>query len=431
MATSQLLGSITRDFACNEVRTIDPDSPHSLADFEVVIWDPRDTYHECLMEPFEYKSIGNFVFHDSKIEQLDQGLANCRRKLEDFLGLGRIAVICPVAVPPLKSLNGKLYEGADQHLFWSTDDVEPMIGQNFTPHKSYEGSEFVSEITGHLEYQTAFKNPPSSPILFMRRTKKAIAYIEKRKAGTVIFLPPPINTPRTGNAPHDQAFVNGLFALIGSIQKTPEVADLPSWASTIVLEGESELKAQVAQVEGQLEDLEQELRTHKGELAQRESLKWLVAGNGTRLEAAVEQAMKILGFTAEDQSIGNRTDRVFWCDDKSLVMEIKGRDSKGAEASHLGQVNRWKSDFHDDHERFPDACILLVNGFRKTEISARSELTVFEPNIVHEAGRAQIGLITGHQLLELLNSVESGETTDKTARDQLLTFTGAWSWDST
>ena len=97
---------------------------------------------------------------------------------------------------------------------------------------------------------------------------------------------------------------------------------------------------------------------------------------------------------------------------------------KGAKANNLGQLMRWKSEFYQQNEKAADGALLIVNGWRLVALDERSEMPVFEANIVADAKGDNLGLMTGVQLLGLKMAVESGDLGKEDARNRIFDCRG-------
>ena len=248
------------------------------------------------------------------------------------------------------------------------------------------------------------------------------AFHTKDGKGIALFLPEPAD----GVICRD--FVRTVWQLVQDLRANWPIKEAgeppPAWVDDYPLPGEEGLITKINATNAEILGLKETLDNLEAQLFERQKDKRLIYAFDDDLEEAVENTMKEFDFDVEEQPNTNRTDRVFWYRDRAIVMEIKGRDNRGAEGGHLGQVNRWKGDFYEQHNRRPEAAILLVNGFRKLPLEDRTGKVVFEHNIVSDAKRDGIGLITGVQLLALKIAVETEELDKEAAREQLLGCVG-------
>ena len=98
--------------------------------------------------------------------------------------------------------------------------------------------------------------------------------------------------------------------------------------------------------------------------------KLTLTSSGKELEKIVTQIFSELGFTIWE-SEHNRADGIFEYNNHKFVIEIKGV-SKSAAEKHAAQLEKWVSEFIENNGTIPKA-ILVVNGFRKKELSKRTE----------------------------------------------------------
>ena len=198
---------------------------------------------------------------------------------------------------------------------------------------------------------------------------------------------------------------------------------MPEWADDYLLPNEETLVEQMEETDERIEELASSRDDLQVKLQERRKVKRLVTAHGKNLERAVEDAFVVFGFRVEKPDNSNRTDRIAWDEDRAVVMEIKGV-TKSARGNHLGQVMNWKGEFYQKHNRAAEAALLIANGWRDIPIEERAEKLVFESNIVVDAEREKIGLITGVQLLGLRIAVESSQLDAGEVRERIFGCVG-------
>ncbi len=241
--------------------------------------------------------------------------------------------------------------------------------------------------------------------------------------GLVLFLPNARLDQRQGFNAFRDATWQLAQDLRDSWPKEDVTEPMPDWADDYPLPGEDGLVADLGSTDDEIVSLRNKFETLRGQLADRRRDKHLFTAMGNDLEDAVEEALTDLGFRVEKPEEFNRTDRIAWDGERAVVLEIKGRE-KGALSRHLGQVMNWKGEFYSRHERAADAAMLIVNGWRKLPLDKRSDKAVFEPNIVSDAEREGIGLMTGVQVLGLKIAVESDDLGKEEARKRIFDCRG-------
>ena len=254
-------------------------------------------------------------------------------------------------------------------------------------------------------------------------TDDVVACAARLGEGLVLFLP----NARLDQRPGFNAFRDATWQLAQDLRdswpKEDVTEPMPDWADDYPLPGENGFVAELKSTDDEFASLKDRFKTLSGQLADRRKDKRLFTAMGHDLEDAVDAAMTSLGFRVEKPDKTNRTDRIAWDGERAVVLEIKGRE-KGALARHLGQVMNWKGEFYSRRERAADAAILIVNGWRKLPLDKRSDKAVFEPNIVSDAEREGIGLMTGVQVLGLKIAVESGDLGKEEARNRIFDCRG-------
>lgn len=362
------------------------------------------------------------------VKFLDQCLTRRSSELRQQVENGLVLVIHPAGLDQVLTFNAQPPAALNFKAHWKKlhldINLEKGLGSNLEATNA-PFQEFLDELNGkRLTHRVELSvQDPFIEGLTIRGNPHVVGSAVKigQKNGMVLFLP----EPNYSILPDIMAFKSAVWNLSAKLRKNwpnTKIQQLsPEWANSFCLPGEEQLINTIQEATQRLEEINQSLSDARESLRHRRNPKRLVFAFDDELEEAVEETLSFLGFKREQKAVSNRTDGVFWVSEKSLVMEIKGK-KKGAEGSNIGQVVKWKGEFFEKHGKAPDAAILLVNGWREIPIANRG--IVFEKNLIIDATRERIGLLSGLQLLNLRIAVEQEIISREECCDILLTLVG-------
>jgi hypothetical protein len=168
-------------------------------------------------------------------------------------------------------------------------------------------------------------------------------------------------------------FVEIDKALKESFDRTP----IPQWAQdqAFISAKEKEVQGQLLIVENRLEELAQEKERLLTKLQEAGFLRGLLFEKGPALEIAIIEALKIIGFTANNyKDSESEFDVVFESDEGRLLGEAEGKDNKTINIDKLRQLEmNIHEDFARDEVTSMAKGVLFGNAFRLTELPARGE----------------------------------------------------------
>ena len=198
--------------------------------------------------------------------------------------------------------------------------------------------------------------------------------------------------------------------LIGAVGATPP----PSWvaASQFRLKSESSLQQKISKISDKIEDLTDKRTTLSNELLSEQALKRLLYEKGKSLEAAVTDALQILGYSAKNYDDGElELDQVIMSPEGGrFIGECEGKDKA---AVNIDKFRQLESNIQEDLEKdeISEAAIgiLFGNGFRMTSPEEREPQ--FTEKCIKNARRLGTILITTPDLYRAAKYIkESGDS---------------------
>lgn len=280
----------------------------------------------------------------------------------------------PISIGTLVSASGKNIEFSGNPLF----------------------SDFHEKFKKSLEYQLYIENPGSAQVIFTGKDKtKILGAIYKVKNGHLVVLPhidydEKKFTDHRGKGKEKKAYwtkeatqfgkslVKTLVDIDKALRKGGDRTPPPDWASQAdfqlaqeqVLQKEVEKKSTeidrlVSQKSELLEKMEQEAR-----------LRDLLFEKGKVLESAIDIALKILGYKAENFNDGHlELDHVITSPEGDrFIGEAEGKDTSAINIDKFRQLAlNIQEDLQREEVENPAIGILFGNGFRLTKPSERTE----------------------------------------------------------
>jgi hypothetical protein len=250
-----------------------------------------------------------------------------------------------------------------------------------------DGAEFLAEywrdFSQHSTYRCYFRAiDGSATLLTTKGGEHAVAAKLRIGSGNLIILPEltwgHLSQEETGDDNNDEwpedyvqftlRLRDTLIGLDKRLRATDERTEAPEWvaAPEYRFATESATERQMLDITSNIESL----RTRHAELElQLESdgaLRALLYETGPRLEAAVREALSILGFEVQhfedDQS---EFDAIFVCPEGRFIGEVEGRDNKAIDVKKASQLHRNVSeDFAKDDVQEMAIGVLFGNPFR-------------------------------------------------------------------
>jgi hypothetical protein len=276
-------------------------------------------------------------------------------------------------------------------------------------------------------YQVYIEGNFTKTLLTTKSGNKVLGALIKIGKGTIILLPPVeydeeefTEYTSEGEEWNDEGIkfgkrlISALVALDRAINSTSTATPPPEWVTTpeYKLQREVKLESELADLRGQLEQLQTRFNDKTLELDDEGKLRRLLFETGSELEAAILDALRILGFSAEGVREGeSEFDAVFVSPEGRFLGEAEGKDRKAVNIDKLSQLERnIQEDFARDDVGEYAKGVLFGNAFRLSELSERG--AYFTDKCISGARRAGAALVRTPDLFFAAKYVrETGDTT--------------------
>lgn len=366
-----------------------------------------------------------------------------REEIKDLLALGKTLYI----IPPVES-NFYIYSGENKysgtgknrqktHLVFEFNilDVLPIklnmttgLGRNLacstdSPYK------ILFEVKGMKYYYNAYFSTEDNgiPVAYIANTEKNISKVFPINDGRLIIFPSIFDEEYYSSEKEYRKVVNNFLHTIDDLEEEIKVNledyFLPEWADKYNILTEKNEKEKIEELNKTIEKLEIEKEKTKDRLSSIQKYKLAFTTSGKELEKIVYEIFSELGFRAMPIE-HNRADGIFEYDDFKIVTEIKGVNGSSAE-KHGAQLEKWVSEFVEKEGTIPKA-ILIVNGFRKKDLSARNE-AVFPNQMIDYSTKREHCLISTVQLLGMFIDVKKNPSKKEAIVTKFLKTVGVYS----
>jgi hypothetical protein len=364
---------IGTDLIDSRLKSVDFRSTRAFIDFDAVVVDPAG------------------------IHGADYNPHYDRRKTEftELLALGgsviwfvRALAVHPVL--PIGGVQGNAYSGTKME----------FVGPD-------EFRDFWKAIEPTVEYEAYLNGAFGQPLVKVRSSNKTVASWIRKERGLILLIPCHKNFRGPGHQQQvSRTLLNAIEALLERIQPKSADFSLPPWSLRYGWPIEAEIRHKLRELETTAEETARGIAATSKELEQEEKLKLLFTAKGETLVDSVIQAFQELGATAQRGEPG-RDDVVLSFDNRSAVIEIKGKKGSAAEKD-AAQLEKWVAGFKETHESDAKG-ILIVNAFCDTPLAERNQ-PAFPDQMLNYSNKREHCLMTSTQLLGMvLSSRDNGE----------------------
>jgi len=385
---------------------IDFYSGASLMDADVLLISPESFEPRGHWVSFTVRDGGCYDVDASRTYK--QKMASLRKEIEDHLTAGKNVFILLTKEEEHSLSSGVSTEKKGMHV-WQASSYS---NYNFLPinlgtltstsgkHIEFSGnsifSDFYEKFKKNLEYQLYIEKPDKAQVIFTGKDKtKILGAIYKVKNGHLVVLPlikydQEKFTEYKGKGKEKKAYwtkdatqfgkslVKTLVDIDKALRKSGDRTPPPDWTSQAdfqlaqeqVLQKEIEKKSTeidklILQKSELLEKIEQEVR-----------LRDLLFEKGKILENAINIALEILGYKAENYNDGSlEIDHVITSPEGDrFIGEAEGKDTSAVNIEKFSQLTRIvQEDLQREEVENPAIGVLFGNGFRLTKPSERVE----------------------------------------------------------
>jgi len=422
------------------------DSKSSLVDADLIIFSPEiDTYFS---QDTDYQ--GKTRYSQDSSFQVKEALSHWRQELLDFVKSGRNILVLLAPKREFYLHTGQQnYSGTGRSRvttnivnLHNNYEALPVIlngltlahGKELMPtSKCREVFQFAPALQPHVEYSVYFRLTDGiDPIYTTKDKSRIVAASMKCGKGNIVFLPylkyeeENFTEYKTVKG-EEEAFWNkkGMAfgqqlidmclridsALNSEVESTPP----PTWSmkSEHVLPGELDIQKNITKINEQIEELRAQKSNLDSDLIETGKLRGLLYETGTSLEYAVIQALKLLGFAAENYNDGElELDQVIVSPENiRYIGECEGKDGKPINIDKLRQlIESMNADFAREEVDEKAFGILFGNPNRLKAPDERQEW--FTAKCIVGAKREGIALVKTPDLFEVVQYLMENNDTD-------------------
>jgi hypothetical protein len=431
-------------------------SDRSLLDADLIIFNPEipklygTTSHQ-----------GKRCLDDDDSFQLKEAIAHWRRELAAAIEVGKTIVLMLAAPETIYVATGrKEYSGTGRNAR-ATRIVEPVTTYDMVPlpwkYHAASGSEMVlhsdaralaeywRQFEQHSEYRLFLEDVKETPAIKTKSGNRAVGVISPKGKGLLIALPPVMfddeafTEMREENgrdveywSDRGESFGSALIAELVRVsdQLSRESAQTPApeWtrADQYRMAEESTLEASISTISEKLVALDEERRSLKKRLDEAGSLRRLLYAQGSDLESAILESLRLMGFNAAPfRKDGSEFDAVFLSEEGRFIGEAEGKDNRPVNIDKFSQLERnLNEDFaREEVEAFAKG-VLFGNAFRLRPISERQ--TAFTEKCFAAAKRLSAALVRTSDMFEPARYLQESHDHEYAAgcRNAILTTSG-------
>ena len=306
---------------------------------------------------------------------------------------------------------------------------------------------------GPFSYHHAYLNKLSTACLITRTGNKIVGGLARATEwkGTLVLLPPvdfelmvserekqlskakkgniPTATTRKAEKSVGKQFVSALVEIDKAVRVHTDRTPAPGWVlqDEFALREEIMLGKEITSIDQQIAELQNAQAAARTKLEEAGSLKGLLYETGTPLELALLEALRALGFKAENYRDAESEFDVLFVDPEGekLLGEAEGKTDKAINIDKLDQLNRnVEEEFAKRQDVKYSKGVLFGNAFRLTPLNERGDF--FTEKCLAGAARSGFALVRTPDLFPIAKYLK--ETSDKEfakgCRMEILNTTG-------
>jgi hypothetical protein len=414
---------ISVGFICpgGEIEYLPLHSDRSLLDADIILFKPNIDYNYISDEEYSGKVLLNQRRSFSAVE----AASHWRSELKAAYEGGKVVVVYlskPVDV--FVYTGDKTFSGTGKSRT-TTNIVRPFSSYDALPYRfdkiTPKGGEVIipsadlGYLTGYWKdfakyskYEVYFEGKFSHVFLTTKTGEKVIGAAVQNK-GIMLFLPPfhydeddfyesdgeSDEKWTTEGIAFGKRLIASLVAIDKAIRGDRNVAPAPEWVheSQFRLKAEAEVEARIKDVSAQIDALKVEKTDLTSRLEAEGSLRVLLYGTGHELEAAILEALQLMGFKAETYNDSeSEFDAVFVSPEGRFLGEAEGKDNKAINIDKLSQLERnIQEDFNREEVTDYAKGVLFGNAYRLLPPSDRQEF--FTLKCLSGAQRSKTALV--------------------------------------
>ncbi|WP_431881193.1 hypothetical protein [Micromonospora chalcea] len=429
----------------------------SVFDFDVVFWDPAESFRAYLDSGY-YKRYRGLPWLSEHISVRIQADAKRRREeFVEFVNKGRVLVV--FAQPPQEccvDTGRRTYSGTGRNRI-ETVQLDPFDLLSALPIAEHDisgarGSRIsvagdgpipalLRKYKDYLSYKAVMTQHPGAPLAHVSGTERVVSFMQRSTNGghlillpSVDFLAPENEHEREDPTPEDEEaspgdlwlpvaldFQMDLLAAIAALGGSTD-STRPPWAERYATDEQDRLRVQIVDQQKVIEGARAKLADLQKESELVESRNQLFLGSGRALELEVKTVLELLGGVVTEPEPG-RDDWKVSFPEGAAVVEVKGV-SKSAAEKHAAQLEKWVANSFEETGVSPKG-ILVVNTWREKPLDERTEADFPAQMIPYSASRGHC-LISGLQLFVMRSDLQRDPSRAEYWRRQILETSGVF-----
>ena len=378
------------------------DSQASLLDADITLFYPSITSLHGYA-PKLYK--GKPSLSEDSSFRVQQAVEHWRRELLDFLKTGRTVFLILSDLDEVYVDTGmREYSGTGRNR-QTTNIVRLLSNYDFVPFiKVVEANgsamKLNPENTLLREYWQRFGEESQyrvymddvskvNPLVVTRDGSRVVGGLFRTKGDGTLVAMPWIDFARLEFFDSDQGelkwnrksaewwrdYTEVLTSIDSAIRSQNQATPTPDWVldNSFVTEREAELSRKLLEIQGNISELEKRREDLEALRADAGWLKALLFEQGKPLENAVLQAMRLMGFEANNyRDSTSEFDAVLECPEGRFIGEVEGRDSRAIDINKTRQlIVNIQEDFAREEVSEQAKGVLFGNAYRLTPPSER------------------------------------------------------------
>ncbi len=388
-----------------------------------------------------------------------QKITHLKKEVEDFLNAGKTVFMLLTKKEEISLAHGVSTEKKGQNMYstgiHSNYDILPIgIGTLTSASGKYiefSGnpllSDFYEKFKKNLEYQLYIENPNGAKVIFTGKDKtKILGAIFKVKSGHLVVLPyikyeEKKFTEYKGKGKEKKEYwtkeaiqfgkslVKAFADIDKALHKGGDKTPPPDWTSAadFQLAQEQILMKETKKKSKEIDELILQKNELLAKIDQEVRLKDLLFEKGKILESAINLALEILGYKAENYNDGNlELDHVITSPESDrFIGEAEGKDTSAINIDKFRQLAvNIQEDLQRDEVENSAIGILFGNGFRLTKPSERVEQ--FTTKCINTAKSSNCALVRTTDLFRIAKYVKESkdETFAKSCRETIKNSVG-------
>jgi len=236
-------------------------------------------------------------------------------------------------------------------------------------------------------------------------------------------------TTRKAEKSVGKQFVNALVQIDKAIRVQTERTPAPTWVlqEEFALQEEIALENERASIDQKIVQLQNARTVVNAKIEEAGNLKGLLYETGNPLESALLEALRVLGFKAENYRDAESEFDVLFIDPEGekLLGEAEGKNDKAVNIDKLDQLNRnVQEEFAKREDARYSKGVLFGNAFRLTPLNERGEF--FTDKCIAGAARLGFALVRTPDLFPIAKYLKETPDADfaRACRKELLNTSG-------